>query len=444
VAEPTSRISIMRITEQATQTPLPADLLATKLVPPVPRADLVARPRLLRRLDEALGRRLALLSAPPGSGKSTLLGEWLARQQCSAQPCAIAWVGLDEGDDDSMRFWLTVASALERALPGSTGATLALLRAPQQPPTRGILTTLLNALSAAPGTLLLVLDDYHAIAEQSIHEALGQLIDSLPAHVHLILASRTDPPLPLARLRARGELVEVHAADLRFSVVEAASFLSQVMGQRLTPEQVALLESRTEGWIAGLQLAALSLRGQRDVTAFLESFAGSHRYIVDYLADEVLNRQPERIRAFLTRTSLLSELCASLCDAVTGERDSQTLLAHLERAHLFLIPLDSERRWYRYHALFAEALRQRLRETYAGEVARLHVSASAWFEREGILREAVAHALAAGDTRRAATLVERAAEGYWKRSEVAALRLLLDVLPDNVVRTRPKLCLLHA
>jgi LuxR family maltose regulon positive regulatory protein len=440
-------------------TDLVVDLVATKLLAPPPRTGIVARPRLLRRLDETLRHRLTLLSAPPGSGKTTLLAEWLDRQRRQARHLSTVWVGLDEGDDDPTRFWLVIAAALEHILPGSTGSAPALLRAPQPPTARAVLTALVNGLAAAPGTVLLVLDDYHAIAaqsiheqsiheqfihEQSIHDALAYLIDHLPSHVHLVLTSRADPPLPLARLRARGELVELRADDLRFTADEAASFLAETMALRLDPEQVALLQTRTEGWIAGLQLAALSLRGQGDVTAFLETFAGSHRYIVDYLADEVLDRQPPRVRDFLLRTSPLNQLCGPLCDAVTGERDGREALTTLERANLFLIPLDHERRWFRYHALFAGALRERLRTTLPDEIAALHARASGWFEGEGMLQPAVAHALAAGEHDRAAALVERVAETVWKHNDFATLRSLLDALPDEIVRVRPKLCLFHA
>jgi LuxR family maltose regulon positive regulatory protein len=417
-----------------------ADLVATKLIPPRPRPGVVVRPRLIRRLDDALSCRLALLSAPAGSGKTTLLGDWLARQQCP-----VAWVSLDDGDDDPILFWMYVTTALEGALPGATGPALALLRAPRVPPLRNITAVLLNALGAAEQPVVLVLDDYHAITDQAIHETLGYVIDHLPAHVHVLLASRTDPPLALARLRAHGEILELHADTLRFTTEEAASFLAETMGLQLSPQQTALLETRTEGWIAGLQLAALSLRGQDDVTAFLETFTGSHRYIVDYLTDEVLDRQPGHIREFLLRTSPLDRLCGPLCDAVTGTGAGQEILAYLERAHLFLIPLDHERRWFRYHALFAEALRQRLQEALpADEIAGLHRRASAWIEHEGMLRDAVTHALAGGAMDRAATLVREITEACWKRGDAAAARAVLDALPDTFVQTRPRLCLFRS
>lgn len=432
MAEPLSNADTTRLHVQA-------DLLATKLIPPRPRAGAIARPRLLARLDEIPRCRLTLLSAPAGSGKTTILGEWLARQDSP-----VAWVGLDEGDDDPFYFWLYVATALEATCPGATGPALALLRAPQAPPLRSVVTTLLNALSAVESTLVLVLDDYHTITSQAAHDLLAYATDHLPAQVHLVLTSRNDPPLPLARLRARGELLELRAADLRFSQEEAAGFLAETMGLHLTPEQVALLEARTEGWIAGLQLAALSLRGQRDTEAFLASFGGSHRYIADYLTDEVLGQLPSHLRGFLLRTSLLGQLSAPLCDAVTGRSDSNELLAYLEQANLFLIPLDDERRWLRYHALFSEALRQRLRETFPGEIAGLHERASAWFEREGMLQQAMTHALAAGALDSAASLAERLAMRYWKQGSIGAACVLLDSVPGEVMSRRPMLYLLRS
>lgn len=419
-----------------------SDLLRTKLTAPPPRDHLVARPRLTQRLVDALERKLTLLSAPPGSGKTTLLSAWLAQER---RP--IAWLTLDEDDDDPNRFWTYAVAALERAYPGATGHSLGLLRAPQLPTMRGLMTALLNALDAVDDAIYLVFDDYHVITARAIHDALDYLLARLPQHVHLVLASRADPPLALAQLRARDELTELRAADLRFTGEEAASFLADVMNLRLAPAQSALLEQRTEGWIAGLQLAALSLRGRDDPDAFLDRFAGDHRYIADYLAGEVIDRQPERLRAFLLHTSILDQLCGSLCDAVVEEGadvDSEALLAELERANLFLIPLDDERRWYRYHALFATALRQRLRHTASEEIPALHQQASAWFEREGMTEPAVRHALAAGETERAAALVERVAGAYWKRGDIAALRALLDALPDAVTLARPRLCLFHA
>ncbi len=415
------------------------DLVATKLIPPRLRLGAIARPRLISRLDEIHNCRLTLLSAPAGSGKTTVIGEWLAHQQSP-----IAWVSLDEGDDDPFYFWLYVATALEGACPGATGPTLALLRAPQTPLLRSVVTTLLNALSAVECPIVLVLDDYHAITNQETHDLLAYMLDRLPEQVHVVLTSRTDPPLPLARLRARGELLELRAPELRFTDEEAADFLAQTMGLRLTPEQIATLEARTEGWIAGLQLAALSLRGQTDTAAFLASFSGSHRYIVDYLTDEVLGQQPTHIRSFLLRTSLLDQLGGPLCDAVTGRSDSSEILTYLEQSNLFLIPLDDERRWLRYHALFSEALRQRFREMFPGEVAGLHERASAWFEREGMLQQAMTHALAAGALDSAAALAERLVERYWKQGAIGAACALLDSIPNEIMPLRPRLYLLRA
>jgi ATP/maltotriose-dependent transcriptional regulator MalT len=435
------------VAEASQQAPLSgvafSDLLRAKLTAPPSRAHLVARPRLTQRLEDALRRKLTLISAPPGSGKTTLLSAWLAQGR---RP--IAWLTLDEDDDDPIRFWTYAVAALERAYPGATGSAPALLRASQPPTMRALQTLLLNALDALDATndpIYLIFDDYHAITARPIHETLDYLLARLPPHIHLVLASRVDPPLALAQLRARDELAELRAADLRFTGVEATSFLADVMNVRLAPAQIALLEERTEGWIAGLQLAALSLRGRDDPGAFLERFTGDHRYIADYLAGEVIDRQPERLRAFLLRSSILDQICGPLCDAVMGEGESsEALLAELERANLFLIPLDDERRWYRYHALFGTALRQRLRQTMPEEIPALHQRASVWFEREGMTEPAVRHALAAGETERAAALVEHVAESYWKRGDIAALRSLLDTLPDDVILARPRLCLLHS
>ncbi|HEY7022590.1 MAG TPA: LuxR C-terminal-related transcriptional regulator [Ktedonobacterales bacterium] len=439
-AEQERLLDIVEASRQAAPDDAFSDLLRTKLTAPPPRDHLVTRSRLIQRLENALPRKLTLVSAPPGSGKTTLLSAWLAQV---GQP--IAWVTLDEDDDDPIRFWTYAVAALERAYPGATGSMLALLRAPQPPTMRALQTLLLNALDATNDPIYLIFDDYHVITARPIHDALDYLLARLPPHVHLVLASRTDPPLALAQLRARDELTELRAADLRFTGEEATSFLAGVMNLRLAPAQIALLEERTEGWIAGLQLAALSLRGRDDPGAFLEHFAGDHRYIADYLAGEVIDRQPERLRAFLLRTSILDQLCGPLCDAIMeeGER-GEALLAELERANLFIIPLDDERRWYRYHALFAAALRQRLRQIAPEEIPALHQRASAWFEREGMTEPAVRHALAAGETERAAALVERVADAYWKRGDIAALRALLDALPDAVTLARPRLCLFHA
>jgi len=345
-----------------------------------------------------------LVSAPAGFGKTTLLAEWLAVG--AARPTkesSAAWLSLDQGDNEPVTFWSYVVAALRSAVPGVGETATALLDAPA-PPMTTVLTSLVNELAAAD-PLVLVLDDYHLIETVEIHEAMGFLLDHLPAQVHLVIASRADPPLPLARLRARGELLEVRAADLRFTDGEAAAYFDG-MGLHLDAGDVAALEGRTEGWIAALQLAALSLRGRDDVATFIEGFAGDDRYVVDYLVEEVVQRQPEDVRRFLLETSILDRLSGPLCDAVTDQPGGRARLEALDRANLFLVALDDRRQWYRYHHLFADVLRARLLDEHPERVPDLHRRASAWHERAGDTTVAIEHALAAGDSDRAAGLVE--------------------------------------
>ncbi|MCA9879838.1 MAG: AAA family ATPase, partial [Thermomicrobiales bacterium] len=417
-------------------------LLATKRYVPRRRAKLVSRPRLTARLDQGLGCTLTLVAAPAGSGKTTLLADWLAATRADQR--ATVWVSLDPGDNDPARFWTYVITALQAAGPGIGQAALALLTAPQPPPTETILTTLINDLAAAASGAVLVLDDYHVIHSRPIHEALAFLLDNLPPQLHLIIATREDPPLPLPRLRARGHLTEIRAADLRFTPAEAADFLNTVMGLALPAGDVAALESRTEGWIAGLQLAALSVQGRGDVSGFIRAFAGDNRYIVDYLVAEVLQRQPDTLRRFLLDTAILDRLSGPLCDAVTGRDDGAETLELLERGNLFVVPLDDTRRWYRYHHLFAEVLRVRLLTEYPGQTAGLHRKASAWYEREGVMVDAIRHALASGDVTRAADLVELAAPAMRRSRREATLLSWCRALPDDLVRCRPVLSVGYA
>jgi LuxR family transcriptional regulator, maltose regulon positive regulatory protein len=434
--------------------PQGAPLLTTKLTIPQTRPVLVPRPRLTDRLHAGLQGPLTLVAAPAGYGKTTLLGAWRATPAGSAVP--LAWVSLDAGDNDPVRFWSYVLTALDRIQPGLGAPALALLQSPQPPPIEAVLATLLNALSAVRVDTILALDDYHVIEAHEVHQGVGFLLAHLPAQLHLLLATRADPPLPLAQLRARGAVSEVRSADLRFTPEETAAFLREVMGLQLTAEDVSALEDRTEGWIAGVQLAALSLRGRSPdgVAPFIAAFAGSNRYVVDYLADEVLLQQPEHIQTFLLETAILDRLCASLCAAVTG-RDggagnaaapsaSQALLAHLDRANLFLIALDDERQWYRYHPLFAEVLRQRLRQTQPDRLPDLHRRAGTWFEQQGLVAEAVQHALAAEDWERAARLIEQSGLLAVVRGQVHTVLGWLNRLPEALVRTRPLLCIVHA
>ncbi|HET7637822.1 MAG TPA: AAA family ATPase, partial [Ktedonobacteraceae bacterium] len=350
-------------------------LLVTKLAIPPVRSDLVARPRLTNQLQLGIQRPLILIAAPAGFGKTTLLSTWLENA-----PLRSAWVSLEHDDDDLIRFWHYMFTALERVHPDSGASALALLQGsdPQQlPPIETILTVWINDLAALPHEkVVLILDDYHLITAPSIHQSVTYLVDHLPHQLHLVMATRADPPLPLARLRTRGHLTEIRAADLRFTSLETTTFLTRMLGMHLSGEDIAALEARTEGWIAGLQLAALSMQGRKDISAFLKAFTGSQRYIIDYLAEEVLARQPEPVQTFLLQTAILERLQGSLCEAVIGEHggeaSGQAMLEQLEQANLFLVPLDDERRWYRYHQLFAEALRHRLQRKHPTLVPELH------------------------------------------------------------------------
>ncbi len=413
-----------------------APLLATKGYVPRRRPRVVPRPRLVARLDDRIGCALTLVAAPAGSGKTTLLADWLAATPAGERTAA--WVSLDPGDNDPALFWAYVVTALQGLPSGIGGTALALLRSPQPPPIASVLASLINEV-AALDDVVLVLDDYHVIQSRPIHDALAFLLDHLPPNLHLVIATREDPPLPLPRLRARGQLVELRAADLRFTPDEAAAFLNGAMGLGLAADDVAALEARTEGWIAGLQLAALSVRGRPDVPAFIRAFAGDDRYVVDYLAEEVLERQPEAIRAFLLDTAILDRLSGPLCNAVTGHDDGAAVLEALERGNLFVVPLDDARHWYRYHHLFADVLRARLAADRPDRAATLHRNASAWHERHGSLADAIRHALAGGDAARAADLVERAAPAMRRGRREATLLGWYRALPDAVFRHRPVL-----
>jgi LuxR family maltose regulon positive regulatory protein len=411
-------------------------LLETKLHVPRWRRSLVARPRLSERLRRGAESALTLVSAPAGFGKTTLLAEWLA--VAAADERSVAWLSLDQRDNDPALFWTYLVAALNTGAPAVGAGGLLLLQRPQ-PPNEAGLVALLNDLDAISNDVVLVLDDYHVIDARDVQDGMTFLLEHLPPQIHLVIASRTDPALPLARLRGRGELTEIRAADLRFTPGEAAAYLNGVMGLALTAADVAALEGRTEGWIAALQLAALSMQGREDVTAFIDGFAGDDRYIVDFLAEEVLQRQPEHVQHFLLQTSILDRLSGPLCDAVTGQDGGKTKLAALERGNLFLVPLDDRRRWYRYHQLFADVLHARLRDEQPGDVPDLHRRASEWYEQNGEPSEAIRHALAAGDFGRAADLVELAIPAMLQSRQEAAVLGWLERLPDEVVRVRPVL-----
>ena len=424
---------------------MPIALLETKLYVPRPRRGLVLRPRLSERLDRGAGSKLVLVSAPAGFGKTTLLTEWLAAGPAAPTDERLAaWLSLDRGDNDPAAFWTYVIAALRTVASGVGESALALLDAPQPPRIETVLTALLNDLGAVAGEIVLVLDDYHVIDARDVQDGMAFLLDHLPPWLHVVIASRADPALPLARMRARSELAEIRAAELRFTADEAAAYLNEMMGLRLTARDVAALEGRTEGWIAALQLAALSMQGRDDVAGFIAGFAGDDRYVVDYLAEEVLARQPERVHTFLLRTSILGRLSGPLCDAITGQAGGKAMLEALDRGNLFLVPLDDRRRWYRYHHLFADALQARLLDEQPGQVPDLHRRASEWHEQNGEQPEAVRHALAAGDFERAAGLVELAIPAILRTRQEARLRGWLEVLPDEVVQARPVLSVYFA
>lgn len=411
-------------------------LLVTKLHLPAPPARLVARPRLVDQLTAGLARRLTLVCAPAGFGKTSVLAEW--SQQRAPR---VGWVSLDPGDNDPVRFWRYVVAALDLGRPGLAARVAPLLGVPGQASFDGLVTTVVNEVAAEPDELLLVLDDYHVIETQPVHQSVSFLVEHAPPGLHVALASRADPPLPLARLRARGELTEVRATDLRFTAEEAAALLGQAVGSHLHDAAVATLATRTKGWAVGLQLAALSLRDQADVAGFVETFSGSNRYVLDYLTEEVLERQPEPVRGFLLETSVLERLSGPLCDAVTNRTDSQVMLETIERANLFLVPLDEVRGWWRLHALFADLLRARLRRQRPERVVELHRNAARWHDEQGLIDDAVRHATAAGDLAWAAVLVEQHADALFLRGEETTLQRWLAALPPEVAGSRPRLLL---
>jgi len=438
---------------------MPASLLRTKLYIPPPRPGLVPRPRLLERLNAGLHSKLTLLSAPAGFGKTTLLSEWIAGCECP-----VAWLSLDKGDNDPIRFLAYFVAALQTARDDIGTSAMVALQSPQPPSIQFLLTELINEIAGNLTPLVLVLDDYHHISARPIHDAITFLLDHLPVQMHLILATRADPPLSLARLRAVRELEELRAAELRFTPDEAALFLNDIMGLELSAEDVAALETRTEGWIAGLQMASLAMqipssRGeQRRTAAFIREFGGSHRFIMDYLVEEVLDQQSSEVREFLLKTSILERMTGSLCDAIldngpltTGDRpssavhrpspNSQEILERLERANLFVVPLDGERCWYRYHHLFADLLYNQLILTYPDQVPILHQRASEWFEDEGFVEDTMTHAFDAKDDERVARLVEKYARDMLHQSKYNILSSWIEALPDKLVQQRPWLCL---
>ncbi len=446
---------------------MPTTILATKLYTPPRRPEAIPRPHLVERLNEGLSRRLVLISAPAGFGKTTLLSEWIAQS-----PRPVAWLSLDAGDSDPSRFLVYLVASLQTMVERQSQARLAmermlaLLQSAQPPPAEAVLTALLNSMTAIQEDLAFVLDDYHLVDAKAVDDAVTFLVEHLPPRLHLVIATREDPRLPLARLRARGQLVELRAGDLRFSPTETTQFLNQAMGLDLTSEEIAALESRTEGWPAGLQLAALALKGpdsrqgQRDAGAFIASFSGSHHFVLDYLVEEVLHQQPAEVQTFLLNTSILDRLCGPLCDALLRGGDAlrsgplssgQETLEYLVRANLFVVPLDGEQQWYRYHHLFAGFLRQRLHRS-AGRVDGapdkavmvLHQRASTWYEHNGLDVEAFHHAVAANDIERAARLVEGKGMPLQFRGALVPVLDWLASLPPPVLDAHPALWVMYA
>jgi len=418
-------------------------VLKTKLyMPPMP-SEMVRRPRLVEQLKEGLSRKLILISAPAGFGKTTLLSECFGSGEAP-----VGWVSLDADDNDPSRFWAYFISAVQRLYPGLGEAAMGMIDSPQLPTYDTLLTELINEMpdcGDSPGQpVVIVLDDYNAIDEKSIHKGVAFLVDRMPAQLHLVISTRVDPPLPLARFRASGQLCEIRTGDLRFTPEEAAVLLNELMGLGLSKADIAVLDARTEGWVTSLQMAALSMRGRDDISGFVASFGGSHRFVLDYLSEEVLNRQTPGIQSFLLETSILSRLTGPLCDVVTGRKNSGDVLRRLEESNLFLVPCDEERTWYRYHNLFADLLQQRLHQSERSRVKLLHSRAGKWCERNGLTDEAISHALSAGDCERAANLIERAAESTLMRSEVNTFLGWVEALPDEIVHCRPRLCAFNA
>ncbi len=415
-------------------------LLITKLYVPSHPPVLVARQRLIQRLDDGLRVPLSLVCAPAGSGKTVLLASWLQeyREQADAD-LAVAWLSLGKEDNDPVRFWHYIVAALEMACPIPPLFTASLESTPAAP-ALAFITALLNDIAASSSTFVLVLDDYHVLHAPEIHEGMTFLLDHLPPNLHLFLASREEPPLPLARLRVRNQLVEVRLPDLRFTHDEATTFLQRMGPETLSQRAIAALEERTEGWIAGLQLAVLSMRSEQDAATFLATFTGDHRHVVDYLVEEVLNRLPERLQTFLLHTAVLERLCAALCNTITDQSDSQELLEYLEHANIFLVSLDEKRHWYRYHHLFAEVLLHRLQRLSPALPAELHLKASQWYENRGEIDTAIEHALLSSDVQHAAELIEQAGGECLMNGEITTLLRWIEALPEVIVRSRAKLC----
>lgn len=427
-----------------------ATILETKLFPPPMRESLVHRPRLTALLDQSLTCAFTLISAPPGFGKTTLIGDWHAGHRARHEsPVALAWLSLDADDNDPTRFFSHLIAALQKVHPRLAESAIALLQSAPPPPPHTIVTLLINELSVQASQSVLVLDDYHIIESRVIHEAMTLMIERLPNTLHVIITTRADPPFPLARWRTRGQMVEVRQHDLRFTPAEVTQLMKQTAAITFSSSDIALLETRTEGWVAALQLAALATRGHEDAAHFIHAFTGGHRYLMDYLTDEVIDRQPAHVQDFMLATSVLDRMCSELCVAVADgdtsvDTDFHSLIEQLERANLFIIPLDDERRWYRYHHLFAEVLRRRLRRIHPERAGVLHRRASAWFATQGLIDETIHHAFAGGDHDNAAELLERFGETLFIRGSTEFLRKRIADLPADVRQSRPRLLIYEA
>jgi len=427
-------------------------ILVTKLYISPPRPELISRPSLIKRLNAGMDRKLTLISAPAGFGKTTLVSQWV--DQISMVPTnesqienRCAWLSLDEGDNDLVRFLAYFIAAIKKndeIEPPFGDAVLSMLQSPQLPPVEGILINLINEIAALPSRMVFILDDYHLIEDQLIHDALTFLLEHLPPTLHLVIATREDPHLSLARLRTRGQLTELRASDLRFSISESTEFFNQVIGLRLSIDEISALETRTEGWIAGLQLAAISMQESDDATNFIKSFTGGHRLVLDYLIEEVLNNQSEAVLDFLIRTSILDRMTGVLCDVLTGQDNGQLILENLDQVNLFIVPLDNERCWYRYHHIFSDLLRQRLRHKQPDLLPILYRRASEWYEQSGFTNEAIEYALRADDFERAAHLLEEQVDALWRNGEHSKLKRWLAKFPNELLFSRPLLCVFHS